>query len=184
MARTSRSPAWRCAALTWWSGARWGRGRGCAFTSSMSGLRGDQRTDVGVDERTWELMTEGNLFHGQGVIFTPDLSYKRQVAAADPLRSRPAADIHRPDNVADINEYRERHARITTPRGTSRAFAGQREQEEARRNRRAARARQAQGPRTRARPAPMRGVSRSSTHMRSIARSTSRCRSVIPLGDA
>ena len=40
------------------------------------------RTDVGVDERTWELMTEGNLFHGQGVIFTPDLSYLREVAAA------------------------------------------------------------------------------------------------------
>lgn len=67
------------------------------------------RTDVGVDERTWELLTEGNLFHGQGVIFTPDLSYLRQVAAAILFDHGLPPTYVDPDNVLDINEYRERH---------------------------------------------------------------------------
>ena len=68
-----------------------------------------ERTDVGVDERTWELLTEGNLFHGQGVIFTPDLSYLRQVAAAILFDHGLPPTYSDPDNVLDISEYRERH---------------------------------------------------------------------------
>ena len=69
-----------------------------------------QRSDVGVDERTWEILTEGNLFHGQGVIFTPDLSYLRAVAAAILFdHGLPPAYNMDPDNVSDIAEYRERH---------------------------------------------------------------------------
>lgn len=67
------------------------------------------REDVGVDERTWELMTEGNLFHGQGVIFKPDLSYLRQVAAAILLDHGLPPTYPDPDNLSDISEYRERH---------------------------------------------------------------------------
>lgn len=67
------------------------------------------RADVGVDERTWELLTEGNLFHGQGVIFTPDLSYLRQVATAILFDHGLPPAYPDPDNVLDITEYRERH---------------------------------------------------------------------------
>jgi len=67
------------------------------------------RTDVGVDERTWELLIEGNLFHGQGVIFTPDLSYLREVAAAILFDHGLPPTYPDPDNVLDITEYRERH---------------------------------------------------------------------------
>jgi hypothetical protein len=68
-----------------------------------------ERTDVGVDERTWELLTEGNLFHGQGVIFTPDLSYLRSVAAAILFDHGLPPTYTEPDNVLDIDEFRERH---------------------------------------------------------------------------
>jgi hypothetical protein len=67
------------------------------------------RTDVGVDERTWELLTEGNLFHGQGVIFTPDLSYLREVATAILFDHGLPPTYPDPDNLSDITEYRERH---------------------------------------------------------------------------
>jgi len=67
------------------------------------------RADVGVDERTWELLTEGNLFHGQGVIFTPDLSYLREVATAILFDHGLPPTYPDPDNVLDITEYRERH---------------------------------------------------------------------------
>ncbi len=67
------------------------------------------RADVGVDERTWELLTEGNLFHGQGVIFTPDLSYLRQVATAILFDHGLPPAYPDPDNILDITEYRERH---------------------------------------------------------------------------
>jgi hypothetical protein len=67
------------------------------------------RDAVGVDERTWELMTEGNLFHGQGVIFKPDLSYLRQVATAILFDHGLPPTYHDPDNLLDITEYRERH---------------------------------------------------------------------------
>ena len=67
-----------------------------------------ERTDVGVDERVWELMTEGNLFHGQGVIFKPDLSYMKQVAAAMLAEHGLPPTYVDPDNVTDIDAYRER----------------------------------------------------------------------------
>lgn len=67
-----------------------------------------QRTDVGVDERVWELMTEGNLFHGQGVIFTPDLSYLRQVATAILADHGLPPTYPDPNNVTEIEAYRER----------------------------------------------------------------------------
>lgn len=67
------------------------------------------RGDVGVDERTWELLAEGNLFHGQGVPFTPDLSYLTQVAAAILFDHGLPPTYTEPDNIADITEYRERH---------------------------------------------------------------------------
>lgn len=68
-----------------------------------------KRTDVGIDERVWELMIEGNLFHGQGVIFTPDLSYLRAVAIgmlAD--RGQPPTYDTDPDNVINLQSFRER----------------------------------------------------------------------------
>jgi hypothetical protein len=67
------------------------------------------RADVGVDERTWELLTEGNLFHGQGVIFTPDLSYLREVATAILFDHGLPPTYPDPDNLSDISQYRERH---------------------------------------------------------------------------
>lgn len=68
-----------------------------------------ERGDVGVDERTWELLTEGNLFHGQDVPFTPDLSYLMQVAAAILFDHGLPPTYTEPDNIADITHYRERH---------------------------------------------------------------------------
>lgn len=67
------------------------------------------RDDVGVDERTWELLTEGNLFHGQGVIFTPDLSYLREVASAILFDHGLPPTYPDPDNLSDFTQYRERH---------------------------------------------------------------------------
>ena len=67
------------------------------------------RTDVGVDERTWELLTEGNLFHGEGVIFKPDLSYLKSVAAAMLFDHGLPPTYTDPDNVSEIERYRERH---------------------------------------------------------------------------
>ena len=67
------------------------------------------RADVGVDERTWELLTEGNLFHGQGVIFTPDLPYLREVATAILFDHGLPPTYPDPDNLSDISQYRERH---------------------------------------------------------------------------
>lgn len=66
------------------------------------------RADVGVDERVWELMTEGNLFHGQGVIFTPDLSYLREVAAAILADHGLPPTSPDPHNVTEMQAYRER----------------------------------------------------------------------------
>jgi len=67
-----------------------------------------ERTDVGVDQRVWELMIEGNLFHGQGVIFRPDLSYMKQVAAAMLAEHGLPPTYVDPDNITDIDAYRER----------------------------------------------------------------------------
>lgn len=67
------------------------------------------RGDVGVDERAWELLMEGNLFHGQGLPFTPDLSYLTQVAAAILFDHGLPPTYTEPDNIADITQYRERH---------------------------------------------------------------------------
>src|SRR5262245_63550363 len=61
-----------------------------------------ERTDVGVDQRVWELMIEGNLFHGQGVIFRPDLSYMKQVAAAMLAEYGLPPTYVDPDNITDI----------------------------------------------------------------------------------
>lgn len=67
------------------------------------------RDDTGVDERVYELMLEGNLFHGQGTIFKPDLSVLREVAAAiladyglPPTAAGPG------DNLTDLATYRDR----------------------------------------------------------------------------
>ncbi len=67
-----------------------------------------QRTDVGVDERVWELMLEGNLFHGQGVIFTPDLSYLREVATAILADHGLPPTYPDPATVTNLDAYRER----------------------------------------------------------------------------
>ncbi len=67
-----------------------------------------ERGDVGVDERTWELLTEGNLFHGQGVIFKPDLSYLRSVATAILFDHGLPATYPDPDNISDFTQFRER----------------------------------------------------------------------------
>jgi len=83
-----------------------------AFTLLDNWLAAEmQRTDVGVDERTWELMIEGNLFHGQGVIYKPDFSYLRSVAIAiladhgmPPTYPVDDADTR----ITDLNQYRER----------------------------------------------------------------------------
>ena len=53
------------------------------------------RDDTGVDERVWELMLEGNLFHGQGTIFKPDLSVPARDCGGDPRGLWPAPDWHR-----------------------------------------------------------------------------------------
>lgn len=67
------------------------------------------RDSVGVDERVYELMIEGNLFHGQGVIFKPDLSHLRRVAAAMLAEyGLPASYPDTDDNIIDLTEYRER----------------------------------------------------------------------------
>ncbi len=67
-----------------------------------------RRSDVGIDERVWELTTESNLFHGQGVIFKPDLSYLRQVAMAmlHDHGQPPTYDTDA-DNLTDLQMYRE-----------------------------------------------------------------------------
>lgn len=67
------------------------------------------RDDVGVDERVYELMIEGNLFHGQGIIFTPDLSHLRHTAAAMLADyGLPPTYPDNDDNITDLTEYRER----------------------------------------------------------------------------
>ena len=82
-----------------------------AFTLLDNWLAAEmQRTDVGVDERTWELMIEGNLFHGQGVIYKPDFSHLRQVAIAiladhGMPPSYPTDDVDA--KITDLNRYRE-----------------------------------------------------------------------------
>ena len=83
-----------------------------AFTLLDNWLAAEmQRTDVGVDERTWELMIEGNLFHGQGVIYKPDFSYLRQVASAI-LADHGLPPSYPTDDtdakIIDLTQYRER----------------------------------------------------------------------------
>ncbi len=82
----------------------------CAFTILDGWLSEEMaRTGVSVDERTWDLLIEGNLFHGQGVIFKPDLSYLKSVAAAILFDHGLPPTYTDPDNVSDISEYRERY---------------------------------------------------------------------------
>ncbi len=67
------------------------------------------RDDTGVDERVYELMLEGNLFHGQGTIFKPDLSYMREVAAAMLADyGLPPTGADEGDNLTDLATYRDR----------------------------------------------------------------------------